>query len=151
RGLSPEQMFDSLALATGNEEKEQDNAAYPSYRPVATARMEFLQRFPNQDKRSEQQMSILQALYLMNSKLVADAVSLKHNKNLAIIAESTPVKTARKVDQLFLITLSRRPTKAESARLVKYVEAGGPKKDSARALCDVFWALLNSPEFCVNH
>ena len=31
---------------------------------------DFLRRFPNQDKRSEQQTSILQALYLMNGKMV---------------------------------------------------------------------------------
>jgi hypothetical protein len=31
------------------------------------------------------------------------------------------------------------------------VERGGPHKNSARALCDVFWALLNSSEFCSNH
>ena len=61
------------------------------------------------------------------------------------------LKTSKKVEQLYLITLARKPTAAESSRLVKYVDAGGPKKDSARALCDVFWALLNSSEFCTNH
>jgi hypothetical protein len=30
---------------------------------------------------------------------------------------------------------------------VKYVDRGGPHKDPARALCDVFWALLNSSQF----
>jgi hypothetical protein len=93
----------------------------------------------------------LQALYLMNGELVADATSLEHNKNLAIIAEATTVRTSRRIEQLFLITLNRKPTAEESARLVKYVERGGPTSDQRLALCDVFWALLNSSEFSVNH
>jgi hypothetical protein len=154
RGLSPEQLFDSLVLATGGRDEDpaliNPFAGFRGNGP-STPRAEFLQRFPNQDRRSEQQTSILQALYLMNGKLVADATSLEHNKNLAIIAEATTVRTVRRVEQLFLITLSRKPMAAESARLVRYVDRGGPGKNSARALCDVFWALLNSSEFSSNH
>ena len=39
----------------------------------------------------------------------------------------------------------------ETSRLVRYVEGGGPSKDSAKALADVFWMLLNSSEFILNH
>jgi Protein of unknown function (DUF1553)/Protein of unknown function (DUF1549) len=152
RGVSPEQMFDSLSVATGHKDDD------PPYDPrfgvqpnFNSARADFVRRFPTPDKRTEQHTSILQALYLMNGTIVADATSLDKNKNLAIIAEGKSVPTGRRVDQLFLITLSRKPTKAERDRLVKYVDKGGPKKDPARALCDVFWALLNSSEFCVNH
>ena len=35
--------------------------------------------------------------------------------------------------------------------MVQYVQSGGPKKDPKRALADVFWALLNSGEFLLNH
>jgi hypothetical protein len=151
RGLTPEQLFDSLNLVTGGDE---DLDLTPGgFRPMvpASPRAEFLRRFPNQDRRGEQQTSILQALYLMNGDLVTDAVSVKKNKNLAIIANSTSVKTSRKVDQMFLIALNRKPTTAERERLVKYVDSGGPTKDPALALCDIFWALLNSSEFCSNH
>jgi hypothetical protein len=154
RGLSPEQLYDSLALATGNADDEQPgvNPGRGFGRPGPLGpRAEFLRRFPNQDKRTEQQTSILQALYLMNGKLVADATSLEHNKNLAIIAEARSVRTPRRVEQLYLITLSRKPRPAELARLVRYVDRGGPSGDTGKALCDVFWALLNSSEFCVNH
>jgi hypothetical protein len=152
RGLSPEQMFDSLSVATGHKDDE------PAYDPrfglqmnFNSARADFIRRFPAPEKRTEQHTSILQALYLMNGSIVADATSLEKNKNLAIIAEGKSVPTGRRIDQLFLITLNRKPAAAERARLVKYVDKGGPKKDPARALCDVFWALLNSSEFCVNH
>jgi hypothetical protein len=152
RGLTPEQLFDSLALATGGADTEPSAPVYGAapFNP-ATPRADFLRRFPNQDRRSEQQTSILQALYLMNGTIVTDAVSLEKNENLRIIAQATSVRTPRRVEQLFLIALSRKPTAAESARLSRYVDRGGPTKDPARALCDVFWALLNSSEFCTNH
>jgi hypothetical protein len=86
----------------------------------------------------------------MNGKIVADATGLAHTKNLDVIARAGTVRTSRRIEQLFLIALSRKPTARESARLVRYVDSGGPSKNAARALCDVFWALLNSSEFSVN-
>ena len=35
--------------------------------------------------------------------------------------------------------------------LVGYVEGGGPARDPSKALADVFWAILNGPEFKHNH
>jgi hypothetical protein len=155
RGLSPEQLYDSLVVATGQECKEENSATdyYSRARALSgnSPRADFLRRFPNQEKRTEQQTSILQALYLMNGKLVADATSLEYNENLKVIAQADKLRTSRKVMQLYLVVLSRKPTANESERLVKYVDSGGPKKDRGRALCDVFWALLNSSEFCTNH
>jgi hypothetical protein len=151
RGLSPEQLFDSLALATGQKDDDSVNPFVYGRMDLVTPRADFLRRFPSQDKRTEQQVSILQALYLMNGKIVSDATSLEHNRNLEIIARATTVPTTRRIEQLYLITLARKPSPAESARLVKYVDKGGPTGNPALALCDVFWALLNSSEFCVNH
>jgi hypothetical protein len=152
RGMTPEQLYDSLVLATGNREDTapmvRDGRRLGVY---GTARQMFVQRFPNVDQRTEQRTSILQALYLMNGNVVSDAVSLDYNKNLAIIAEATSVRTSRRIEQLFLITLSRKARPEELARLIPYVDKGGPTGDSRQALCDVFWALLNSSEFSVNH
>ena len=55
------------------------------------------------------------------------------------------------METLYLAALGRPPRPAERDRLVAYVEAGGPGKDPKHALADVFWALLNSSEFGVNH
>jgi hypothetical protein len=35
--------------------------------------------------------------------------------------------------------------------LVAYVNTGGPTGDAKKALADVFWALLNTSEFILNH
>jgi hypothetical protein len=140
RGLSPEQLFDSLAEAT--EFGDGVTAVLP-------ARAQFLGRFTTQEK-LDYQTSILQALYLMNNEFIAERTSLEKNRTLATLAEQR-TSTARKVESLFLVVLSRKPRPAESERFVKYVEKGGPARDPKKALADVFWVLLNSSEFILNH
>ena len=149
RGMSPEQLFDSLAVATGND-NQSGAFAMAGPRGTPSPRADFLSRFPNQDRRTETQTSILQALYFMNGGLVADATSLERNRNLLYIAESSSA-THRKVRELYMITLSRMPRPNEVEHFVKYVESGGPTGDPRKALTDVFWALLNSTEFYFNH
>jgi hypothetical protein len=145
RGLSPEQLFDSLAVAT---EYLDASPADPlaALRGAQTPRGEFLARFAAQEQRTDYQTSILQALYLMNNDFIARRASAQQNRTLATLAEQR-TSTARKVESLCLVALSRKPRPEESERFVKYVEAGDPK----RTLADVFWVLLNSPEFLLNH
>jgi hypothetical protein len=138
RGLSPEQLFDSLAEAT---EYQAGAAGNPR-----AARGQFLARFRAQDRQTDYQTSILQALYLMNNDFIADRTSPEKNRTLATLAAQR-TSTARKVESLYVVVLSRKPRPDESERFVRYVEKGDPKK----ALADVFWVLLNSPEFMLNH
>ena len=56
---------------------------------------------------------------------------------------------ARVVEQLYLATLSRRPTARELARLTAHVRQH--RAQPRQAYADVLWALLNSSEFVVNH
>jgi hypothetical protein len=153
RGLSPEQLYDCLALATGNGADDPANPAPPNFNPGAAAspRLQFLARFPEQDRPVEAQTSALQALYFMNGKVTADACNPEHNKNLRVLADAQSVPVPRRVEQLFLIVLSRKPRPEERERFVAYVEKGGPDGDQRHALADVFWALLNSAEFATNH
>jgi hypothetical protein len=142
RGLSPEQLFDSLAEAT-----EYQNGAPGN---PQSARSQFLSRFPAQEQRTEYQTSILQSLYLMNNEFIGDRTSLEKNRTLATLAEQR-TSTARKIESLYLVVLSRKPRPEESERFVKFVDKGGTGNDSKKALADVFWVLLNSPEFLLNH
>jgi hypothetical protein len=149
RGLSPEQLFDSLAVATELPGTESEDPRANFFRPPSP-RARFLSRFPGQEPKTAYQTSILQALYLMNSDLVALQTSLARNRTLATLAEQR-TSTARKLESLYLVVLSRKPRPEESDRFVKYVEAGGPASEPKQALEDVFWVLLNSPEFLLNH
>jgi hypothetical protein len=150
KGLTAEQLFDSLAEATRYRETFQGNQRQFGFN---TARAEFLNKFANHsDKRTEYQTSILQALSLMNGKFIEDATSVERSGTLAAVIDSPFFDTPEKqIETLFLSSLSRKPRPEEMVRFVKYVNSGGPTGDSKKALADVFWALLNSTEFILNH
>jgi hypothetical protein len=150
RGLSPEQLFDSLAEATEYPGGGSANARGVFIGGAPSARGQFLAKFVAQEQKTDYQTSILQALYLMNNEFIADRTSLQKNPTLATLAAQR-TSTARKVESLYLVVLSRKPRLAESERFVKYVEKGGSAGDPKEALADVFWVLLNSPEFLLNH
>jgi hypothetical protein len=150
RGLSPEQLFDSLAVATEYADAEATNARGFFFGGNQSARGQFLAKFVAQEQKTDYQTSILQALYLMNNEFVADRIDLRKNRTLATLAQQR-TSTSRKIESLYLVALSRKPCPDESARFVDYVEKGGPRGDAKKALADVFWVLLNSPEFILNH
>jgi hypothetical protein len=147
RGLSPEQLFDSLAVATEFGERNAEGAFIGGNQ---SARLQFLAKFVAQEQKTDYETSILQALYLMNNEFIADRINLEKNRTLATLAEQR-TSTARKIESLYLVVLSRKPRPAERERFVRYVDTGGPDGDQKKALADVFWVLLNSPEFLLNH
>ncbi len=143
RGLTPEQLYDSVATATGYQEPTVQNP----YVGGNSARGEFLTKFANDaDRPTERQTSILQALTLMNGRVMSRATDVKNSETLAAVADAPFLSTEAKLEVLYLSALSRRPTAKEVSRLAPHVEKGG-----AEALADVFWALLNSGEFILNH
>lgn len=152
KGLTAEQLFDSLALATGYREPAPAAEGEVNNAPGNADRNEFLALFaPTGQPPTQVQTSIQQALTLMNGHFIAEATRGKRSGTLATVAGEAKLDTQGRIEALFLATLSRRPTPKESARLVEYVDRSGQKKDAQRALADVFWVLLNSTEFCVNH
>jgi hypothetical protein len=150
KGLSPEQFFDSLSEATGFWEEARP-APRLDGQPLNTPRAMFLAKFTSQEKRTEWQTSILQALALMNGKFIDDATSIARSKTLAAVVDAPFLNTEQRIETLYLAALSRKPRTDELARLVKYVTGGHPKDNQKDALADVFWALLNSGEFMFNH
>jgi hypothetical protein len=144
KGLTGEQLFDSLALATGFQDP---SGHQPGVIVPTTPRGDFLLRFSNQDKKTETQTSILQALTLMNGKLVADATSVTGSHKLASLLSGAGTN-AQKLESLYLSTLSRLPRAQETERLLQHLDS---QPDARLALADVLWALLNSAEFRFNH
>jgi hypothetical protein len=161
RGLSAEQLFDSIAQATGYREP---NGQTPRFIGNPGARGRFLTQFENSSDRStEVQTSILQALSLMNGPVTSEATHLERSETLAALLDAPFMDTAERIETLYLTTLTRKPTQAELSRMVRYVENGGSAGDKPagtdaekqkrynHALADVFWVLLNSGEFFLNH
>ncbi len=153
KGLTAEQLYDSLALATGFDDgagAEDPAGANPF--GGGGARAEFLASFSNSaDKRTETTTSILQALSLMNGRITADATHLERSKTLAGVLDSPFMDDHQKLDALYICAFGRTMRPDEAERMLRYVQKGGPSGDSRKALADVFWVLLNSSEFIFNH
>jgi hypothetical protein len=149
RGLTAEQLYDSLAQALG---QPPDGLGPDRFTGGGgTPRGDFLETFAgNDEKPTEAQTSILQALALMNGRLVAAGTQVENGRMLTAVAEAPFLDPAGRVEALFLATLTRRPRPEEAASMIAYLEHV-PAADQRRALSDVFWALLNSPEFLLNH
>jgi hypothetical protein len=162
RGLTAEQLFDCAAEATGYRDSGGgDDLITGILGGNRSARSEFLTKFAPSDRATQAQTSILQALSLMNGKVIASATSLENSETLAAVADAPFVTTGERIETLYLATLSRKPEKPELERAVQFVrDAEKAAKDRDKpgrraayrnALADVFWALLNSPEFILNH
>jgi hypothetical protein len=138
RGLSPGQLFDSLTRATGSE--------------AVDAKARFLELFPNREERSVQaETTILQALAMMNGSFIDGATNPETSQVLGAIVKAPFLDTPGRIETLYLATLTRRPRPDELALLVPYVRRRKTGDEQAKALADIFWAILNGPEFHLNH
>jgi hypothetical protein len=147
---SPEQLYDSLLAVLGTPAREAaarnrkaPNQGKPGLAP--NPRNLFVAFFMNEDGSdpTQYQAGIPQALRLMNApQLSAGAAALEQ----ALKSSRSP---AQVIDWLYLATLSRRPTHAESQRLADFVHKHGT--DPRKAYRDILWAVLNSSEFALNH
>jgi hypothetical protein len=163
RAMTGEQLFDSLEMATGYRDSGSGNDLLSAITGgKRSARAEFLTKFANPTERpAKVQMSILQALALMNGKVITDATSLEQSETLAAVLDAPFLTTAERIETLYLATLSRKPTAKELERADRFVADAVKRAQGAtapaqaviynNALADVFWVLLNSSEFALNH
>ncbi len=149
KGMTAEQLYDSIAQAVGTHETFDTTL---QARFAVTGRSQFVEQFS--DSRSgptERQTSVLQALAMMNGGMITRATDLESSRTFAGIIAYPGFDTARRIEALFLSTLHRRPLPDELDRFVKYVESNEEESTTKTALSDVFWVLLNSSEFSLNH
>jgi hypothetical protein len=125
-------LIDSLAAVLGRQQtdvqRRRDDAAL------------YDTRLPGGDP-TKYTHSIPQVLRLMNSRDHADL-----NGPAQQAAGGKPLPEA--IVELYLAVLARRPSETETKQMVDYVTTLG---DNRRGLADVYWVLLNSAEFLVNH
>lgn len=150
QGLTPNQLYDSLAQATGTPLSFQ--SANPFIFGNQNEESLFQETFDDAGTTiTDRETTILQALALMNGQLTMTATDINQSRTLAAVAGAPFLSTEGKIEALYLAALSRKPSEAERKRLKAYVETGGPANNPNQALADVFWALLNSSEFLLNH
>lgn len=145
RGLTPDQLYDSLCRATGF--KRELAGRFSAY----FARGKFLKELSSSGNQpSDPQISINQVLLIMNGELVANGTDPNRGPVLAAIVRSDYMNVEEKLEALYFAALTRPPRPDERAWLKPYISGGGPTKNESEAFADVFWALVTSPEFSLN-
>jgi hypothetical protein len=92
--------------------------------------------------------SMVQVLHLSNGDTINEKLAAKGNRIDQIIAAGTPDDQI--VEDAYLSTLARFPTAGEKERLVAALSAASA--DQRRlVLEDLYWSLLSSKEFLLNH
>ena len=154
RRLSAEELMDAVAASAGARpsfpEVPEDTSAEQLPDPHV-GKDGFLDLFgrPSRESACECErradLSLPQALNLVNGKTISDAAADPKGRIAKAVlgGKADPAL----VDELYLASLSRLPSKAESESAVRYL-GSGPK--AARAQ-DLLWALLNSKAFLYNH
>ncbi len=93
--------------------------------------------------------SIVQALHLMNSRLLQEKLASKGAAARVQRLAESPLKPEEIVTDLYLACYSRKPANDELKLALSPFTAEGATRRSATE--DVLWALMNSAEFVFNH
>ena len=147
RQMRAEELFDSLITTTGADRRE-DRTKYDQTRRKWLN--QFVVAFGN-DEGSEGSTfdgTITQSLVLFNGELVQESLSIQPNSWLHRIAWA-PEDLEQKVNRLYVTGLCRNARKNEhqAARQMLKWRNG----NVAEMLQDIWWAILNSNEFILNH
>jgi len=155
RRLTAEQMLDAISQVTGVAERYRNlpSGARATQVEDGNPRNRFLDVFgrPQRttactcDRRADPTLG--QALHLINGQTIARRIRDNSGRLRKLVAAKAKPKAI--LEELFLATYSRRPTNAETVRLL--AELPADPKQAAAALEDILWALLNSKEFLFNH
>lgn len=146
--MTMEQLYDSLIVATNA-----DRAGAGGYDAAQQRRDQMMQDFirifggNEDDEPTLFSGSIPQALLMMNGQLVQEGVSGKQGSQLhALLAENANAPDTIRINKLYAATLGRSATPGEINGLKKFMRG-----DKLAFYQDLYWSLLNSNEFIVNH
>lgn len=155
RRLTAEQLADAISLATGSrfEFPEVPGDFRAGELPDPHVGMGgFLDLFgrPQREQPCEcerrSEMSLPQALNLLNGPAVADAIADPKGRIARLVLSGAGQREI--IEELYLATLSRFPKEDEYALAANYFRE---KESRATAAQDLLWALMNSHGFLFNH
>jgi hypothetical protein len=154
RRLPAEVLLDALAQATGVPD------LFPGYPegmravqlPDPGVKSYFLSLFGRSDRVTacacdrSSEVTMAQLLHLENGESVVKKIRAREGRLQSLLLAGMPPE--RIAEEIFLASLSRRPSEAELSPAVAMLSRGDPADE---VLGDLFWALLNSKEFSFNH
>lgn len=148
RQMTAEQLYESMLAATGVENGKSDEEKRKLKNEWLS---QFVITFGTDDggQTSTFNGSIPQTLMMFNGDLIKRATGGDMGTVLDRVVNHPRMSPEDKVAYLYLAGLSRKPTGAEMAALKSEVSA--MQRNSLAPLQDVWWAILNSNEFILNH
>jgi hypothetical protein len=149
KSMSPEQLFESLMVATQMAAAEtRDAKAQLRERWLRSLIVNF-----GDDEGNEETFNgtVVQALILMNGKEINDAVANKDKGLLAVLSKKSNMQPRQVLEQIYLAVLNRVPGPSEATDILRKLRGRLPDTDPFAAYQDLVWALLNSNEFILNH
>ncbi len=154
RRLTAEELMDAISIATGSRMvfKEVPRDFLAEDLPDSKIGMGgFLDLFGRPQRESpcecerRSEVSLKQALNLINGETVADAVADPKGRVAGLILAGAPDRKI--IEELYLASLSRMPDGGESKRAEAYLTGGTNRAERAQ---DLEWALLNCYAFLFN-
>lgn len=174
RQMRAEELYESLLVATQADRAHGDDAERERARSTWLRQFTLAFGTDEGDETTTFNGTIPQALMMFNGELIRRATAVDSGGFLAQVAGST-LRPAQQIEHLFLAALARKPTKTELQAAHRLLLARGadtvqaqanthrgrrPKKPwkdrkvvdpRSAALQDIWWAVLNSNEFILNH
>lgn len=147
RQMRAEELYQSLVVATQADRRG-------SLEEQTKRRNDWMKQFvvafgtDEGDETSTFNGSIPQSLMMFNGDLMKEAISLEPGSWLQKISKA-PSQTQEKIQFLFLAGLGRKARSEELATAKGLLDAR--KNDQGAMLQDLWWAVLNSNEFIINH
>lgn len=130
--LDAEQLQNSILVATGGMPSKDANTAISMVSPLFPADVVWCEVTPLPG-------NMRQALFVRNNHTI-------HGQISGGVSRLGGATTAEKVAEMFLAVVSRKPTEAETARFVKYIDG-----HKGQGMEDAYWTLMNTTEFLSRH
>jgi hypothetical protein len=155
--MTPEQLFDSLMTAT----EAKAGQAKETRQELKDKWLGRLIVNFGDDEGSEGTFNgtVVQALLMMNGEDINRAITDKEHGTVAAILKRKNVNQRSAMHDLYMAALNRPPSETEYARIlnprmINFPRLPGRPHNAAFISAfyqDLFWALLNSNEFILNH
>jgi hypothetical protein len=145
KAMSPEELFESLMVATGSQSKEQKKELRDRWLNSLISNF-------GDDEGNEVSFSgtVVQALMMMNGNDLNSAIG-GADGNVAKLVDKRGASPRLIVHDLYLLALNRPPTSRELERISAALRMRVVDRKPEAPYQDLLWALLNSNEFMLNH
>ncbi len=150
--LSAEQFFYSMLQATGFErfQKLRDRGQLESMKQEHLRKFLFLLDNGEMEEIEAFNGTVPQALMMINGDLVNNSANHAQHGSFINFVLGKWRDPMERLEYIYLTVLSRKPTNKERTYFQRYLERS-LYRDKKLAYEDMYWVLLNSAEFSLNH